>query len=82
MIARWLALYWGVWLVVALIGESAGADGARVAFWRWYPPLLLPIFYAMLYKYFPHGGGGFGRCAGRAGEGAVSGAGEAPRPPL
>lgn len=48
---RWLALFFGVWIGLVLIGRTVHRDIPGGSFARWYPLLMLPLFYAMLHHY-------------------------------
>jgi hypothetical protein len=48
---RWLVLVWGLWFGLVLIGRAVDRDIPSGSFARWYPLLMLPLFYAMLHQY-------------------------------
>jgi hypothetical protein len=48
---RWLLLFWGLWMGVVLIGWTVDRSIPSASFARWYPLLMLPLFYAMLHTY-------------------------------
>ncbi|HEU4881024.1 MAG TPA: hypothetical protein VFT45_02230, partial [Longimicrobium sp.] len=48
---RWLVLFFGVWIGLVLIGRAVDRDIISAPFARWYPLLMLPLFYAMLHQY-------------------------------